>query len=765
MNIKMENDVLAQFLTGLLKVNQSNPYDIQIEDNVWTADYLIILKLVERANQGKPTLLPFYRGKKVNWLILANNEQKLLRTIGEINHLLLPYFSKQSTDSKQYFDPESALGKYGSQLYPDGYYMLESSATQQETIFERLGMWLHLDEQRPLIAYEELEVNAFRLRSKFKQAISLKKWDEAYQILIELQKGHFLTDENIKFLSIQLYSSQSKWGKIWDSNDFELLAGLSKIPRRVHSALLHAFYQRVLVDTDIIKDFEQTYTVFKQTRQRLGGLLRSQLGLDEEYLLRVFAYEAAFTNQLEKLERYQQKAEDELTKKLIDFLIKKVNGSEQPQQPEEDKPLIEKAMENYQVEQYEDAYITLLDCETTPEKVALLAGIATMLELDDISAYAYAQFEQLKKQDQELLCNQHATKGNMMYVLLWKKGTSASSAEQEQVQRLSWGQWFKFLLSEDADVDVLEQQLHQLDEQSDSFLFTLKTLEDLSNCIMELAVEQFSHHQKLLLNTAIPMFVSHLMLDKQFPNYKAITVYEYTIELLLIHAKKNSDNTSFILNLMEAVLTLDLEYADKFWNNTKEWFNISPVERLSQKLLETIELFKDFGISNHELLPLWSNWATGLMERFVDEKTTVIQSWVKIGKEIGGDTYLIKSIEDSIMNTEYVDPISTLDNETITIYSLREKAAVRAVDRIKKRNKNIKVRICTDSKLTNEAKSYARNSDLVIIVTTCLSHALFYGISPFIKDNPIYPRSAGETAIVEALESYLENRYDMYGVS
>jgi hypothetical protein len=757
-------------LLGLFQVYKTNPYEISVENGVWTSKNPIIIKLIKRINKGKSSLLPFQKGRGIYWILLSMSEQDLLKTISEMKQLLLPYFSQSVSESKQFFEPESVLGKYGSQLYSNGYYMFHSSSQQEPIVLERLNMWIGLDERRPTIAYDELEVNVFRLRSKFRKAISLKKWDEAQETLLDLQHGHFLTDENIKFLKVQLLSSQGKWEEIWTSSDFDLLAGLNKLPRRVQSELLHSYYQSKLMLLDVSEEFDESYTVYKDTRQRLGSLLLSQLGLDEDLLLRVFAYEAAFTKQLDKLERYLEKAEEELTINLIKFLMNKLKADTPPPIPvEEEKPQIVKAREYYQAEKYEDAYIALQESETSVEKVALLAGIATLKEIDEILEMTYQEFQYLNGDDKHILRSRPATKGNIIYVLQWKEGVNViTPSDKEEVvvpEKLSWNHWFSHLLNSDIDLDYMEEKLHSLDEESDSVTFSFKTLQGLSDQVMELAIEDFSSDQKILLNTAIPMFVSHLMLDKQFPNYKAINVYEYTIELLFTHAKKNADNTSFVLRLMEAVLTLDVEYSEKFWSNIKEWFNIPPVERLSQRLLEAIELFKDFGVDNKELLEIWSNWAIGLMERFSNEKTTVIQSWVKLGKEIGGDSYILESIEANIEEVEESDPISTLEKGVVTIYSLREKSAVRAAERIRDRNPNLKVRVCTDDKLTNEAKSYAANSDFVILVTTCMSHALFYGISPFLKNKPIYPRSSGETSIVEAFETHLVDDQEVERVS
>ena len=101
------------------------------------------------------------------------------------------------------------------------------------------------------------------------------------------------------------------------------------------------------------------------------------------------------------------------------------------------------------------------------------------------------------------------------------------------------------------------------------------------------------------------------------------------------------------------------------------------------------------------------------------------------------------------------DPIAQLNQQVITIFSCREKAARRAATRIMETNSGIDIRICTDDRLTDQAKAYARNSDIVVVVTACISHALTYGIAPYLKNTPVYPRSSGETGIIEALEEYI----------
>jgi hypothetical protein len=43
---------------------------------------------------------------------------------------------------------------------------------------------------------------------------------------------------------------------------------------------------------------------------------------------------------------------------------------------------------------------------------------------------------------------------------------------------------------------------------------------------------------------------------------------------------------------------------------------------------------------------------------------------------------------------------------------------------------------------------------MVVVVTTCITHALTYGIGPYLRE-PVYPQSSGSTSILRAIEGRL----------
>lgn len=754
----MTDSVKTGFLRLLLQVDMDNPYKLRVVGNQWSGANSELLMMIERLYDDKPAVLPFKNGSKgLFWFLFTHQDSLLKKHASEINEFLFPYYAIPVGDGKkQYFNSQKEMAKLGSELFPDGYFGYKSNLQNEKTIWNMLSLWRRLDERRPEISYDELEVNAFTLRSRFHQAIALQNWEEAKENLIELQQGRYLNDENYKFLTIRWLSAQGKWKRIWESDDFELLAGLGNLPNQVHIALLRAFYQMILSKTDIVEQFDRTMEVFEKYRGRLKTLLRSQLGLDEDLALRVFAYESAYKGQEEKLKRYLEKTENSLTRDIIEFLLEYVKTKREVEQSLDFPNLsnFELAQQRFSNQEYEDAFILLVECELSVEKVRLLAGIAMMQETEETCSTALEHYNNLSEHEQLQLKQEPQSKGWIVYLLNRQKGNNEpiiTKVPNVKAKKLNWNYWFNSFL-EGNDFDCLEEDLTIMDVQQGNIVWSISSLSKLSDIIATIGIESLSSSQKTLLQTALPMFITELLQDERFPNEKATELYEYTKEILCIHGKRNENNTGFLLRLTEGLLLLDITNVNMYWNQVESWFNMIPTNKISSYVLESLELFKEYGHTDESLRQVWTNWCGALLDRM--DTPTVINSWLELGRMISADSLIINTLTEKLSSNKVKDPLDALQSMRITIYSLREKPAYRAAKRITLRNSNLKVRICTDSKLTTEAKSYARNSDLVILVTTCMSHALTYGILPFIEDNLVYARSSGETGIIEALEKY-----------
>ena len=101
------------------------------------------------------------------------------------------------------------------------------------------------------------------------------------------------------------------------------------------------------------------------------------------------------------------------------------------------------------------------------------------------------------------------------------------------------------------------------------------------------------------------------------------------------------------------------------------------------------------------------------------------------------------------------DPLLRLpDGFRIGIFTLHESSAERASALLRQRHAGLDIRVCAESDMSRSVEALARNSDAAVIVTTCLSHAIFYGIQPLLQHPPVYPAARGSASIMRAVEDF-----------
>jgi hypothetical protein len=93
----------------------------------------------------------------------------------------------------------------------------------------------------------------------------------------------------------------------------------------------------------------------------------------------------------------------------------------------------------------------------------------------------------------------------------------------------------------------------------------------------------------------------------------------------------------------------------------------------------------------------------------------------------------------------------------ITIFTLRPSSAERAKSLLLKRQSDLDIRICAEKDMNPQVEALARHTDLPVIVTTAITHALTYGVNPLLKVKPVYPVSSGASSILQAVEERLRS--------
>jgi len=506
------------------------------------------------------------------------------------------------------------------------------------------------------------------------------------------------------------------------------VAGLDPLPSAVRGALLTSFYNCAVVEKEEQWDIPATLDVFRRYSGKLGTLLRYRAGLTGDLFVRLFAYQAAVENQAPRLTQLAEAAVEQVTRDVISTLLTLVDAPAPP--PAQVDP-VEIALKHFQEKNYDEAFLAALDCPPSVKRTQLLLYTATMTEDVSICQAAKEAFEGLSPDQQDEILSDPSTKASAKFVV----GFDKPAPEQEAVQvPTHWADWFKAIhLGENTN--LLLSELDSFTAQNKMVDWKNSTLQETEKVLWEILLDEgLTVEQRNLLRTSLADYAGAVVQNPSFPKLGVGDLYEQIILAMQIFCNKNNNSAGFLARLLEGLFQIDIDHVQKQWGS--------------------IELFQEYGLPGDKLMDTWSNWVGSLCQQFTIENRLQVQGWTRLGHAIGGDPFLVGRLKEILAEPVASDPLERIPASVITIFSLREKAAQRAAKTIITRNYNLKVKICTDDRLSEQSKALASHSDIVIVVTACMSHALTFGIGPFLSKDPLYPRGSGETGIVQALEEY-----------
>lgn len=750
--ILIDDTGLQKFIIFALQVNSGNSYGLQLQGGEVICSHPGLTTMLRRCQAGKTFVLPIRREGDILWLVLSSDTSDLLKDADEIKSFLIPTLAEPLLAGRNKFDPtKPGMGALGAQIFPHGYYCLRSPQSLGEQVFDALAMWAKLDDLRPKMQGQETTVNAYVLRRQFQQAVALQHWDEAEHTLAVIRQGHHLSDENCLFLKIQILSSQGRWHALWDSSEYPLVAGLDPLPAAVRGALLMAFYNCAVVKLEEKGEISAILEAFRQHSSKLGTLLRYRAGLSRDLFIRLFAYQAAVENHASRLSQLAAAATEQATLDVISSLLTLVDVPTQP--PVQVNPL-EQALKYFQAKLYDEAFLTALDCSPSVKRTQLLLFIATMTEDVSICQAAKEAFENLTQDQQDEILLDPNSKASAKFVVGFNKPT----AQQQAIQvPTNWSEWFKEIHCGEKIV-LLFNELDFFTAENKMVDWKNSTLQETEKVLWEILLdESLTADQRSLLRASLPDFAGAVVQDPSFPKLGAGDLYEQLVLAMQTFCNKNNNSAGFLARLLEGLLQIDIDHVQKQWSSMAKWLAFTPSLKLAGDVLELLELFHEYGLPGDKLRDTWNNWVGSFCQHFTIDNRLLVQGWVRLGISVGGDSYLMAQLQELLAEPVASDPLQNLPESVITIFTLREKAGQRAAQAIIERNSKLKVKVCTDDRLSEQSKALASNSDIVIVVTACMSHALTYGIGPFLKKDPLYPRGSGETGIVQALEEYAVN--------
>ncbi|MBD3920997.1 hypothetical protein H8B09_19685 [Paenibacillus sp. PR3] len=313
-----------------------------------------------------------------------------------------------------------------------------------------------------------------------------------------------------------------------------------------------------------------------------------------------------------------------------------------------------------------------------------------------------------------------------------------------------WEQWFDWLMGFGSDRQLVKEVKPMTDNMYWAEI-SVETIRQLTETITTVALDSTHPDEAIIAIGHIGLLIDQMNSALVMQNSKFVSLYQALIDLIIASSECNGPTLHNLVLLSNSVLYFRPLDRDKLWQDIRDWLEVSPNSMMAADVFELIELFLDYGIAGDEIKQIWDEWSYQISSS--GTSTAQLDYIIRLGKRCAGSHDTIQNLLTRFQSKDPVDPIATVPVETVSIFTLRPGPAERVVKEITNRNPNLKIRICAETKMSKQVEVCAK-SDLVVIVTSCLTHAIFYGISPLIQGTTLYPRSPGESAILDCLEHY-----------
>jgi len=760
-------DFAMQFLqrakTNLFGI-KPRAHHLEIETN-----NLVIGQVLQRISETRPVVFPYLGNKFHTWIITGKTRRELDRTLNRVSRFVVPTYAEFATSTrlpqlKAFKKDGNTLEQLGVALYPVGYYIWHSRVEYFDIILRHLDMWMSLEEESPSFQVEPHPTYR-SLHNVFDAVLAAGNWQEAEQCLREMQQSQLITADNLAFLQVHLMAQQQRWLDIWRRPDFANLARM-RMPRAVRAALLTAFHYSVILPLEQQEQWAEALDAFKQTRSELGLLLTGRFGLTQTPVIQVYAYQAALERDRDSLAQLSSVSTTQAARVCIEQLrqIMGVTTLDIPAIASSTSigisPLRQARMALADLD-YDSAVRFANEVTQPVEKAILLMQVAFHSSDIPVAEEALLSYWELPSEERSRLEGLYSfLRPYLMYLLeitnYKSPGSIALAAPPPSIQ--NWLDWFD-LAEADPDNPELMASLDRLAVGTDDRYWNQEKIKILSDKLLGFIVGPRTSSRPYA-KIAIQRLVDFFLQDADFPREEDAygDLYE-TLYVSLLEKEAINQTTGFaLLRLAEAILSRSPMQRDRLYENLIEWCK-TPIPALENWVLEAFDLLAEYGLAPGLLATWYRDWVSHLLNLPSSRERANLETWLIFGQWIQPGPDLLNQLMRAlavVTERDIDNPVANLpDGYRISIFSLRESSTARAKQLLLERNKNLDIRICLEKDLNAQAKALAQNSDLVVIVTSCISHALTYSIGPYLKKNPVYPPSSGSTSIIRAVEEHL----------
>ncbi len=763
--VSFSNRVYYDFAEAFLQGATACSFDVQFhpQNMKIQVNHTVLTRLLERMSNGQSVILPYCGSKIDHWIITDITRRRLDQTLARVSNFVIPSYAEFGTPSQvpqlKLFDPDkNQLQKLGAALYQTGYYSWQSPPHYRTIIFNRLALWLDLEEKQPTLRAQQT-ISYHTLHQTFEMALAAGNWLEADTCLHEMQRLNLSTADNLMFLRIQLLAQQQQWQVIWKHPNFSVLAKM-RLPRAVRAALLTAFHHTELLPSEQKDDWQTALSRFRAAKPKLGTLLTGRFGVTQGPVVRVFAYLSILAKDRDNLAKLMSVESDLETQHCLENLAKLLPSAPQPILLEID-PLTQARLALFNAD-YDLAIQAAGHIEDSVDRTLLLLELAFHSnDLNVVDKASTAYVELLPEQQ----ANLHQRHPQVERYLEFVTATTTPDVSIEVGPSTvttpvieNWLEWFEQMEAA-PDAPYLASTLEYLKTVTDDRFWTPENVSQVNQRLLG-CITQPALLSRSVTRDALHYLTTFFLKDAGFPREEEayIELYEVLLWGLQEQGQVNETNSLAFLRLAEGVLRQSPFRRDEILKNFQTWF-AKPIPALENQVVEAFELLAEYGLEGWHLVDWYRTWVTQLLNLPTSRDRVSLEGWHAFGAWIQpGDDLLhhLKQSLTTVIEQDIDNPVERLPaGYRIGIFTLRASSAERSKQLLLQRNPALDIRICLEKDLTATAKSMAQNSEMVVVVTTCITHALTYGIQPYLASDPVYPISSGSTSIVRAIEEYL----------
>lgn len=721
-------------------------FEIDQEELTYQISHPIIARLLKNIDSHSPTVLPYKHTRYDEWIVIAPTRQQLDRLLTKMNRFIGATFGAY-TDNEHFPTLNIFDQQYGPS-YSNEYYAWRSPKHFRENILNILEMWLDLEEASPDLRL--LTPPNFRdVFKSFQSALAAHIWNDAEQALLILRQNRLTTLKNISYLTIELLAQKQQYEKIWMNNSFRALAK-GTLPRRVHVALIKAFHHQKLLANEQNGDVEQNLAIVQTAQTQFDKLLTYRTDIIDDIAVRVYAYLSAVNQTPESFEKLATiDTLSEITHQFIEKLKPFV-------QPIPEKSPKERFKELFQNQDFSNAYSVAN--KIRDELIRIPAQMQCIARLNDsnLAKLVLDQYDGLDETQKDIIANQDPLFPIYLDVI------NTITTAQPQIYT-NWIDWFEAALN-NPDSDRLSESFDYLEENTDKEYWSLKNVAKLRDYLGVVTFDKskappddlkiISSHY---FEKAMDFLLSQLVKDDQFPRIQNLfgEIYSSFYSYMLHSSKNTQTNAEILLRLADDKITRDPMRNLSTYNELINW--IDPPRSSAQDFwLDIVELGIYHGLGKEHLYISYQAWIQVILDTPINPERSIIEVLLSLSQWFGDYAKRwIKHLEEKLVQStsDVVDPITLLPvGYRIIIYTLDESSAKRVQDILYKRNNKIEVVLCHEKTMTQQIEQLTINSDMQVLVTTCMKHSVYYGISDYIN-SPVYPQSRGSSSILRAIEN------------